>query len=273
MEDKNKDFLICSLSDIGKKRENNEDSFLYSEIDGGNGNLVYLMAVADGMGGHLGGEVASRRVVEVLRENFISNSIEGNMPLLLKRAITEANRSIYDMSCQTSELRGMGSTCTAVLCTQGRAYAAHVGDSRAYLVRKGEVIRITKDHTVAERMVESGIITAEEAKVCPERNALLRAVGSNPEVEVDLMPPIVIMPGDVFVLCSDGLTEYVTEDELSHVVTVFPPDKACDLLVNIANNRGGKDNITVQIAKVLGNLKRASQILSGVKNLFTLAKW
>ncbi len=272
MEEKNKDFQICSLSDIGRKRENNEDSFLYAEIDGENGNSAHLLAVADGMGGHLAGEVASRRVVEVLREHFISNPIVENVPLRLKEAITEANRSVYDMSCANSELRGMGSTCTAVLCTHEMAYAAHVGDSRAYLVRKGGVKKITKDHTVAERMVESGIITHEEAKVCPERNALLRAVGTNPEVEVDLTPPIDFIPGDVLILCSDGLTEYVTEDELSNVVTLFPPDKACDLLVNIANNRGGRDNITVQVAKVLGNPKRSSQILSGVKSLFSFAK-
>jgi protein phosphatase len=273
MKEKNKDFEICSLSDIGKKRENNEDSFLYTQIEGENGSHAYLLAVADGMGGHLGGEVASRCVVETLREYVTSNPIGDNIPLILKGAITHANSSIHDMSCQTPELRGMGSTCTAVLCAKGKAYVAHVGDSRAYLVRKGDVRRITKDHTVAERMVESGIITAEEARVCPERNALFRAVGPSNEVEVDLIPPIDITAGDVFVLCSDGLTEFVREDEIGNIVTLYPPSKACDALVNIANNRGGTDNITVQVARILANSNKPSQILSGVKSLFTLARW
>ena len=272
MEEKNKGFEMCSLSDIGKKRENNEDSFLYAEIERENGSHAYLLAVADGMGGHLGGEVASRRVVDMLREFFTSNLVGDNIPLLLKKAITDANRSIHDMSCKTPEFRGMGSTCTAVVCAEGRAYIAHVGDSRAYLVRRGDVRKITKDHTVAERMVESGIITAEEAKVCPERNALLRAVGPRNEVEVDLMPAIDIMSGDILVLCSDGLTEFVEEDEVGNIVTLFPPSKACDMLVNIANKRGGTDNITVQVVRILADSKKPSQILSGVKNLFTSAR-
>ncbi|HSE83837.1 MAG TPA: Stp1/IreP family PP2C-type Ser/Thr phosphatase [Thermodesulfobacteriota bacterium] len=272
MEAKNKSLEMCSLSDIGKKRENNEDSFLYAEIERKNGGQAYLLAVADGMGGHLCGEVASRYVVDILREFFISNLIGDNIPLLLKRAITDANRFIHDMSCKTPEFRGMGSTCTALVCAEGKAYIAHVGDSRAYLVRRGDVRKITKDHTIAERMVESGMITVEEAKVCPERNALLRAVGPCDEVEVDLMPAIEMMPGDILVLCSDGLTEFVEEDEIGSVVTLFPPSKACDMLVNIANKRGGTDNITVQVIRILANLKKPSLILSGVKNLFTLAR-
>ena len=267
MEESSKDFVVCSLSDIGRKRENNEDSFLYRELEGKGGSAVYLIAVADGMGGHLGGEVASRRVVEVLGEYVTSNPIE-DVPKLLKGAITEANRSIHEMSSKNSELHRMGTTCTAMLRTQGRAYIAHVGDSRAYLVRKTEVRRLTKDHTIAERMLEAGIITPEEAKVCPERNMLLRAVGTNSEVEVDLIPPIDTTPGDIFVLCSDGLTEFVREDELGGIVTLHPPDEACRILVSIANERGGVDNITVQVAEILGKTKKASRIFAGLKNLF-----
>ncbi len=267
METKSKDFVVSSLTDIGRKRENNEDSFLYRELEGKPGGSAYLMAVADGMGGHLGGEVASCRAVEVLGEYITSNPIE-DIPQLLKRAIKEANRSIHEMSNKSSELRSMGTTCTAMLWTKGKSYIAHVGDSRAYLVRKSRVKGLTKDHTIAERMVEFGIITPEEAKVCPERSILLRAVGTNSEVEVDLIPPIDTIPGDTFVLCSDGLTEFVREDELGRIVTVYPPDEACSILVGIANERGGVDNITVQIAKILGNDKKASRIYVGLKNLF-----
>jgi len=271
MKQNNKGFVVYSLTHIGRKRGNNEDSFLYTELKEKGGSSAYLIAVADGMGGHLGGEVASRRAVEVLGEYVTSNPIEAieDIPKLLKGAIIEANRSIHEMSCKNSELRSMGTTCTAMLWTQGRAYIAHVGDSRAYLVRKSEVRRLTKDHTIAERMVEAGIITHEEAKTCPERNVLLRAIGTNSEVEVDLIPPINTIQGDIFVLCSDGLTEFVGEDELGGIVTLHPPYEACRILVSIANERGGADNITVQVVKILGNTKNASRIFAGLKNLFT----
>lgn len=266
METNGKDFVVYSLTDIGRKRENNEDSFLYRELEGKMGSAAYLMAVADGMGGHLGGEVASCRAVEILGEYITSNPIE-DISQLLKRAITEANRSIHEMSNKSSELRSMGTTCTAMLWTKGKAYIAHVGDSRAYLVRKSKVTGLTKDHTIAERMVESGIITPEEAKVCPERSILIRAVGTNSEVEVDLIPPIDTTPGDAFVLCSDGLTEFVREDELRDIVTLYPPDKACRVLVSIANKRGGVDNITVQVAKILGNNGKTSKKFASLKKL------
>jgi PPM family protein phosphatase len=267
METNGKNFVVYSLTDIGRKRENNEDSFLYRELEGKMGFAAYLMAVADGMGGHQGGEVASGRAVEILGEYVNSNAIE-DIPQLLKRAITEANRSIHEMSSKSTELRSMGTTCTAMLWTRGKAYIAHVGDSRAYLVRKSKVMGLTKDHTIAERMVESGIITPEEAKVRPERSMLIRAVGTNPEVEVDLIPPIDTTFGDTFVLCSDGLTELVREDELGDIVTLYPPDKACRTLVNIANKRGGLDNITVQVAKILENNAKTFKIFTKLKNLF-----
>lgn len=267
MHPNGKNFVAYSLTDIGRKRENNEDAFLYLELEGKMGSAAYLMAVADGMGGHRGGEVASCRAVEILGEFIASNPME-DIPQLLKRAITEANRSIYEMSNKSSELRSMGTTCTAMLWTKGKSYIAHVGDSRAYLVRKSKVRGLTKDHTIAERMVESGIITPEEAKLCPERSMLVRAVGPNSEVEVDLIPPIVTNPGDAFVLCSDGLTEFVREDELGDIVTLYPPDEACRILVSIANERGGMDNITVQVAKILGNNRKISKIHARLKNLF-----
>jgi protein phosphatase len=269
MQEKNRDLVLCGLSDVGRKRENNEDSFLYAEIEVKNGTPAYLLAVADGMGGHLGGEVASRIVVDILKGYVTSNQVEDdNIPRLLKGAIMEANRSIYYMSLEVSELRGMGSTCTAMLSTEGRAYVAHVGDSRAYLFRRNGVRRLTRDHTVLEHMVESGIITPDEAKRHHERSALLRAVGVTSEVEVDLTPPIDMFTGDIFVLCSDGLTEFVKDEEIGGIVNLYTPERACHELVNMANERGGTDNITVQVVRVLGNSKRASHIISGIRNLF-----
>jgi protein phosphatase len=273
MEENDKYLVISCLSDVGRKRENNEDSFLYTRLKGENGNPGYLMAVADGMGGHQAGEVASRRLVEVLKEYVSSNPVEdNNIPRLLKNAITEANRSIYETACETPELKGMGSTCTALLLARGMANIAHVGDSRAYLVRKNKARKLTRDHTVAERMTESGIISLEEAKICPERNVLLRAVGTNSEVEVDLVPPIDMIPGDVLVLCSDGLTEFVDEDKIAEIVNLHPPDKACEVMVNLANNRGGTDNITVLVVQILGSPIGTSRIISGIKSLLDRIK-
>ncbi|HEX3037146.1 MAG TPA: Stp1/IreP family PP2C-type Ser/Thr phosphatase [Thermodesulfobacteriota bacterium] len=271
MKGNGKDFVAYSLTDIGRKRGNNEDCFLYAELEGRGGSGAYLMAVADGMGGHRGGEVASRRVIEVLEEYVTSNHLE-NIPELLRGAIGEANRSIYEMSHKVSNLQGMGSTCTAMFWIGGKIYVAHVGDSRAYLVRKGEVKKLTKDHTVAEEMIKSGMITPEKARVCPERNFLLRAVGTSSEIEVDLILPINTKLGDVLVLCSDGLTEFVEEDEIREIVSLYPPDEACHILVNMANERGGSDNITVQVAKTWGSYGKTFQKLAGLKNIFVWIK-
>ncbi|HSE83858.1 MAG TPA: Stp1/IreP family PP2C-type Ser/Thr phosphatase, partial [Thermodesulfobacteriota bacterium] len=227
----------------------------------------YLMAVADGMGGHRGGEVASRRVIEVLEEYATSSTVE-NITEFLKGAIKEANRSIYEMSCKIPSLQGMGSTCTVMFWMDGKTYVAHVGDSRAYLVRKSEVKKLTKDHTVAAEMLECGMITPEKARISPERNFLLRAVGTSSEIEVDLMQPINTKPGDVLVLCTDGLTEFVEEDEIRDIVNLHPPDEACHILVNMANERGGSDNITVQVAKTWRNGEEAFQRLAGLRDIF-----
>jgi protein phosphatase len=273
MEENDKYLAISCLSDVGRKRENNEDSFLYIRLSGEDGHSGYLMAVADGMGGHQAGEVASRRLVDVLKEYVASNPVEdNNIPKLLKDAITEANRSIYETAGKTPELKGMGTTCTALVLARGRANIAHVGDSRAYLVRRYKARKLTKDHTVAERMMESGIMSTEEAKICPERNILLRAVGTNSDVEVDLVPPIDIIPGDVLVLCSDGLTEFVEEDEIAEIVNLYPPGRACEVMINIANNRGGTDNITALVVQVLGSSIGTSRIISGIKSLFDRIK-
>jgi serine/threonine protein phosphatase PrpC len=145
----------------------------------------------------------------------------------------------------------MGSTCTAMFWMSGKAHIAHVGDSSAYLIRRGEVIKLTKDHTVDEEMVECGIIPIKRSGICAEGDYLLRAVGIKSEVEVDLLSPINTEPGDIFVLCSDGLTEVVGEDEIRDIVNLYSPDEACHILVGIANERGGADNITVQVAKAL----------------------
>jgi protein phosphatase len=243
-----------SVSDIGKIRENNEDSYLELNVDNSSEKLL-LLVVADGMGGHKAGEVASKTVVKSIEEYFKTqeNGLEKDALNSLKNSIIKANQEVIQASNDKEELRGMGSTCTAMLILNNKTFLAHVGDSRAYLARGEKITQLTKDHTLAEKMFDSGIISKEEAKTSPHRNMLIKAVGISDEIEVETYEPLNINEGDIFLLCSDGLTEHIDEEEIFSILNIYEPDEACKLLVNIANKRGGKDNITVQIAKVVNS--------------------
>lgn len=257
-----------SLTDIGKIRENNEDSFLEFNVDNSNEKLL-LLVVADGMGGHQAGEVASKTVVNSIEEYFKENdsNLEKNALDSLKNSIEIANRNVLQASSDREELRGMGSTCTAMLIFNNKTFLAHVGDSRAYLVRGKKITQLTKDHTLAEKMLDSGIISKEEAKTSPHRNMLIKAVGISDDIEVETYDPLTTGEGDVFLLCSDGLTEYIDEEEICSILTIYEPEEACKLLVNIANKRGGKDNITVQVTKVVSSgVKDQSSFLDNLQN-------
>ncbi len=243
-------FQTYSLSDIGKIRKRNEDSFLERPIKTNDNDNAVAMIVADGMGGHRAGDVASSEVIKVFENNLNNNNL-GSVEELLKNSILEANSSIINMSVSKEELKGMGTTCTALIIAKKKAFIAHVGDSRAYLIRKKTIKQLTKDHTVAEHMVSFGMMSNKEAKISPKRNILMRAIGINDLLEVDTLEPINIYPNDIFVLCSDGLIEYVEEDEIKKIVCENEPDSACRKMIATANLRGGKDNITVQITKVL----------------------
>ena len=257
-----------SATDIGKIRENNEDSFLEFNVDNSNEKLL-LLVVADGMGGHQAGEVASKTVVNSIEDYFKSqdNNLEKNALDSLKNSIVIANQNVIQASTDKEELRGMGSTCTAMLIFNNKTFLAHVGDSRAYLVRDKEIIQLTKDHTLAEKMLDSGIISKEEAKTSPHRNMLIKAVGITDEIEVETYEPFTANQGDVFLLCSDGLTEYIDEEEICSILNIYNPDEACKLLVNIANKRGGRDNITLQITKVVDSeVKDQNNFLDNLNN-------
>jgi len=240
-----------STTDIGKIRENNEDSFLELNVDNSSEKLL-LLVVADGMGGHLAGEVASKTVVNSIEDYFKSqdNNLKNALGSL-KNSIEVANQNVMQASKDKEELKGMGSTCTAMLILNNKTFLAHVGDSRAYLVRDKKITQLTKDHTLAEKMLDSGIISKEEAKSSPHRNMLIKAVGISDDIEVETYDPFTANQGDVFLLCSDGLTEYIDEEEICSILNIYEPEEACKLLVNMANKRGGKDNITVQITKVI----------------------
>ncbi|NIT13576.1 MAG: Stp1/IreP family PP2C-type Ser/Thr phosphatase [Candidatus Dadabacteria bacterium] len=265
-------FVSYGISDVGRVRKNNEDSYLYKTFSIKNNGTpdAFLMVVADGMGGHAAGEVASAKVIEELENNVDETSIE-KVPEILKQTIEDANQKIFNISAQNSELNGMGTTCTAMVYYDNTVHLAHVGDSRAYLIRNKEISQLSKDHTIVQELLEAGSITEEKAKTSPERNILLKAVGTSEELEVDLYSPISTNSGDIFLLCSDGLTEYIEQEEIKDTVIAYPLQKACEELIRIANERGGADNITVQLAmlKDKPRIKKAGQILKIFKNIIS----
>jgi serine/threonine protein phosphatase PrpC len=226
---------VGAASDIGRVRERNDDSYLVE---------APLFAVADGMGGHKGGDVASQLALETLEAEFREGRGD------LAQQIRDANAAVFERSRSDSAVRGMGTTLTAVVVAGTSALFAHVGDSRAYLLRAGDLRQLTDDHTLVARMVKSGEISEAEAGVHPHRSVLTRALGTEPEIDVDEFD-VALTDGDRLLLCSDGLTGMVTEEQIVAILSAAPdPQDAADRLVRAANRAGGVDNITVVVLDV-----------------------
>jgi serine/threonine protein phosphatase PrpC len=240
---------VGNRTDVGKKRSHNEDYFGYFKTSG-----EILAIVADGMGGHASGEIASRMAVEIINEIYSKERADKDGLEALKSAFQVANFTILQKSLGQEGLKGMGTTATALVLEDGQALVGHMGDSRAYLFRDSTITQLTKDHSLVERMVDQGLLNREEATHHPQRNVIYKTLGVNMDGEVDLMGPIPIRIDDIFLLCSDGLTNLVTDQELLAIVTKQSPQRACEMLIELANQRGGHDNITVQILK-LGKTK------------------
>ena len=241
----------ASLSDRGRVRQNNEDAcgVFVPEGAGELADRGAVFVVADGMGGHRGGEIASRIAVRTVVAFYTANSDE-NRSDALARAFREANKTIIEESVADSTLFGMGTTCTALAIHRGLAYVAHVGDSRAYQVRDGNIVQVTHDHSIVGEMVRSGILTDEDARNHPKRNVITKSLGAQDEIATDLPEALPLVPGDSFVLCSDGLTAYATDADIAAAVTSGSPAEACKKLVKLANDSGGRDNVTVLIVTV-----------------------
>lgn len=245
--------VIASIqTDVGCVREINEDNGRHfkpndPEVLTGKGSLTI---VADGMGGHASGEVASEMAVELISRLYYGD--EREPALALRHAVGEANRLIYAASSKDERLRGMGTTCTALVLHNGSAYAAHVGDSRLYMIRRGEIYLMTEDHSAVMEMVKLGVITREEARHHADKNVILRALGTAPEVEVSVWgAPLPVREGDQFLLCSDGLYDLVEDAEIKQIVLGAPdPHGACEQLIALAKERGGHDNVTVGIIEI-----------------------
>ncbi len=242
-------------SDTGKKRKNNEDSFLISTD-------VCLFAVADGMGGHAGGETASKLAVktisEVVRENYqvVLDSLpakfdseQNYVARLLSNAFREACHEVHQLGEKVAGLHGMGTTTTALLIYENFAYLAHVGDSRAYLVRAKQITQLSDDHSLVNEQVKSGLISEGEAKTSRLRNIITRSIGFKEDVDVDMIA-LPTEKNDTFLLCSDGLTTMVSDEEIKQILCQNQPAKAGKILIDLANNRGGDDNITVVIVNL-----------------------
>lgn len=241
--------LASVQTDPGCVREANEDSGRF--IKPSDPRLLaqkgLLTVVADGMGGHSAGEVASRMAIEIVCRVYYQ--LEGEAPEVLKAAFEEANRQIYEASVGDEKLSGMGTTCTALVLRNGSAFAAHVGDSRLYMARGGEVYLMTEDHSAVMEMVKQGIISQAEARHHADKNVILRALGTTPQIEVSVWEkPLPVRTEDQFILCSDGLYDLVEDAELKQVLAdTGDPYGACERLIALARERGGHDNITVGI--------------------------
>ncbi len=242
------------ITDVGQRRDHNEDAFLVDEALG-------LFVVADGMGGHAGGGTASRLAVETIQAavararkedpgRFGTGDPEDTrVPDLLRQAVEEACKVIFDTAQADPDLAGMGTTVTAVLVDGRTAFVAHVGDSRCYLVRDARIYQVSEDHSLVNEQLKAGAISAEEAKHSRFKNIITRSVGFEQQVTVDLMG-LELQSGDALVICCDGLSNLVDDQEILDVVGAASLEDAPRKLVDLANERGGDDNITVIVVHV-----------------------
>ena len=229
----------------GLMRENNEDSFIVEESERYN-----LYAVADGMGGHKAGEVASSIAIEVIRDCFKINILKEDFkaPTFIIESIDAANDRIRKEALNKDEYSGMGTTITMAVIDLdvNIIYIANVGDSRAYIIRNDEIIQITEDHTYVNELIKDGEITREEAKHHPKRNVITRAVGSEEYVHADIFE-IELIDNDVILLCTDGLTTHLSDEKILSTIKEFGCEEGVQRLIKLANDSGGTDNITVII--------------------------
>lgn len=242
------ELVFAGVTDIGRRRASNQDRFIAQALDTPSGRLV-LLAVADGMGGAAGGEIASTHAVDALLR-VVGEAVTSDDAQILAQAIAAANQVIYRHARSDPELHGMGTTVVAALVRGQSLVVGHVGDSRAYLVRGATIHRLTADHSWVAEQVRRGELTEEEAAASAFRNILTRSVGVNEQVEPDLSPPLTLEPGDILLLCSDGLHSVVNDATIARMVQAGEPDETARRLIDLANERGGPDNITVVVARL-----------------------
>ena len=238
-------------SHVGSVRSENQDSF--GKFPDGNVDLNYpggqLFVIADGMGGQNAGREASTIAVRELGATYYAGT-DPSVIDNLRRAFSAANEAIYRKSATGPEYRGMGTTCVALVLSDGHAFVGNIGDSRVYKINQRGITQLTHDHSKVAEMVRRGIITHEEARTHPERSHLYRAMGPRPSAEVDFFEGMPLTSSRYYLMCTDGLFNHVEDEEMRQIVLEHAPERACRRLIELANERGGSDNITVQVIRV-----------------------
>ena len=238
----------CGMTDVGKKRVHNEDNYLINDE-------LQLFVVCDGMGGHVGGEIASAIAVHSIEEAFsmITWEQSGDMKQKaqehMRSVIQLAGKNIFEEANRERRYKGMGTTCVATYVQDGYAFVAHVGDSRGYLIRGNRIEQLTEDHSLVNERIRAGMLTAEEAKNFRLKNVITRSLGFDNEVDVDVSP-VELQKGDVILMCSDGLCNLVSAADMAKAVIENPLQAAARSLIHQACDAGGDDNITVVLVRV-----------------------
>ena len=252
-------FSARAASDTGRKRKHNEDSWLIHEVDASppEGKRKGIYMVADGVGGAAAGEIASHMAVQEAVRGYLADRSE-DLAAVMRSVILLAHESINRKALEKPQYRGMASTLTALVLLDERALIAQVGDSRAYLIRDDAIQQLTYDQTVTSDLLAKGLITPGEVPNHPRRHMLLQALGGGGAAPEPALSELTILPNDLLLLCTDGLYNLVNDDEIMSIALKTDPQSASANLVNLANARGGTDNITVMIIKVKTKLSRWS---------------
>jgi serine/threonine protein phosphatase PrpC len=264
---------FAAKTDLGRVRENNEDKFDFYETDDATllATRGCLYAVADGMGGHAAGQIASELALKNLIFRYYDNPND-DVTSALTAAIHAANEAIYQIASAFHERTGMGTTLTAAVVVEDRVYIGHIGDSRAYLIRDNAIRQVTYDHSWVAEQVRLGTMTEEEAELSPFRNVITRAIGTQPCVEPEIFEERV-QKGDIWVLCSDGLTGHLEADEIRLIASTQSPSEACRQLVELASARGGRDNITVIVFVIRDTLPPDSPLYQKMVKETPSSEW
>ena len=240
-------YLTGNATDTGRERAENQDYFgAYEDTPYGD-----LWVVCDGMGGAAGGRIASVIAVEAVREAMTTPGQKDEVSALLA-GVSSANEKVFRRAQAEATLDGMGTTLVALLLHRGKAFVAHVGDSRAYHIRNGRLQQVTRDHTMVQEMLDDGVLTEEQASTHPDGHIITRSVGIASQVKVDVdLSDFEVAPEDRWILCTDGLTGMVSDEVIRSIAGDLSPSRACRTMVTLANEAGGSDNITVQVVEVL----------------------
>lgn len=248
---------VVVMTDTGRVRSNNEDTGLFFRVADENVSREkgVLLMVADGMGGHQAGEVASKMATEIVSHEYFNQNEFAGIEKGLATSFATANKKIYEAAASNRTYQGMGTTSTALVVVDHAIFYAHVGDSRAYILKDKSISRLTEDHTYVQQLVKAGDITAKEAEHHPKRNMLTNAMGTKPLIAVDSGKcSFPFEEADRLLICSDGLHEYLNDDELKEILCNHTLNEAASIMIEQAKNRGGHDNITVVLAEKTASL-------------------